>query len=185
LGVKRGTSMTIGAMTLVDERPRLAALLGGISNAWALLEYEMASMLGVLISLPALTDTARALDPVSNELFDAFKLIDHRISLLRAAFIARVDDADLKAGLEAVFQRIKQASAKRGNLVHSAWGVSPTYPNKIIKTRPHRMSHEGDDPYGEKELLEAIQFIDLIHKEMAMFFVRVRTFLRTTRGAKI
>jgi hypothetical protein len=63
MGIKAGTSMTVSAFTLANERPRLAALLGGVSNAWALLEHEIAAMLELLVSMPMLTETQRATEP--------------------------------------------------------------------------------------------------------------------------
>lgn len=187
MGVKQGTSVTISAFALADQRPRLAALLGGASNEWALLEHELASMLELLVSIPMLTDEARSPDPLSNELFDSFVLIDHRLSLLKAAFRARVQDDDLERELhEHIFRRIRQASSQRARLVHATWAVSDDagYEDKIIKTNPHRMDFTKDEPFGEPELIEAIGFINLVHKEAGHFFVRARSFLSANRGAR-
>jgi hypothetical protein len=144
-------------------------------------------MLELLVSLPVLTDEARAPDPLANELFDAFKLIDHKTALLKAAFRARVRDDDLQKELKERIQRIQQASNQRGRLIHATWGVSDDegYADKIIKTNPNRMDPGQDEPFGEKQLIEAIKFIDTVHKETAFYFVRVRAFLRSNRGAKI
>lgn len=141
MGVSRNAKIQFGVEVLVEKRQRLAALLACISNAWAQLEYHIASGLQYLISAPFKKDAQRRLDPVASEIFEAVELVGQRLNILRRVFAAKISDKALKADLEIALTEVRNASTHRGKMVHSYWGVSDDYPDHIIRAPS---LHRGD-----------------------------------------
>jgi len=160
VGIKPGTALKSGPLILANERPRLAALLAEVSIAWESLEEHLASTLEFLISGGFKKGWMRP-DPISNEIFAAVHT-QQRMSIFRSVFNVRISDISLRKQLEEVTTVVNTARKCRNIFVHANWAISDDagYENKIISVTRNRISdYERAHPYGESQILEAIETI--------------------------
>lgn len=159
MGMKNA-GYTFGIDTLLKYRPKHAALLAGISQAWAAVEISLLGLFGFLVASRYFTSrTGAQIDPISNELWDSFVLIDHRMSLLRAALNTRIQDDALLEDFEQLAKRVRRSATSRNTFVHAAWAVSGAYPEHIIRTKVRPFDHDSSEPTNIDELWKVIKAI--------------------------
>jgi hypothetical protein len=184
MGMKNG-GLFFGVEPLLKYRPKHAALLAGISNAWAAVELGLAELFGYLVA--SRYSTARggwSEDPMSNELWDSFVLIDHRLSLVRAAFNTRVNDEALKAEFDILASKVKKSSTSRSTFVHAAWAVSAAYPEHIIRTKMRAFDQKHDEPTSLKELWKVIEKIQRTAEALRDFDLKIHAYIASNLPAE-
>jgi hypothetical protein len=176
MGIKKGASWVVGPEPLFQERPRLAALLGCVANAWAVVETKMANEFQYLLSMRTLPSA----DDAADELFDSTNIVPQKIQLLRAVHNVRVRDEEMQRRFNAVADTVRSAYEERSRLLHSAWGVSdhPAYKESIIKVKPYRMDQRDSQPYNEAALMASILLINKAGLDLAGYFMVLRAHLR-------
>lgn len=147
--VRSGTTVTQGPRTLL-ERPALAALLGAVAAEWAFLEQSVMGFYAYLMGryLPRLPGWSAPVHPVALQVFDTLETQRLRLDLLRKLTKWIVRDASLVVELDdQVLPAIRKAGVLRNTLLHSSWGISPAYPEAIIRMPVfgHQLVYQATD----------------------------------------
>jgi hypothetical protein len=176
--MRREASLTFGVEPLLRYRPKHAALLAGISNAWAGVEIGLAELFGYLVAARySTTRSSWSQDPMSNELWDSFQLTEQRLNLVRAAFNTRVNDGDLKVKFSALAEQVRETAKLRNAFVHAAWAVSAEYPEHIIRTKMRSFEPHKDEPKTLQDLWKVIERIQGTALAVRGFYAVVQSYL--------
>ena len=173
---RKNSSTVFGVDALLKYRPKHAALLAGISNAWSSVEIALTDLFGYLVASRYFTKRGGwSADPMSNALWDSFQLIDQRVNLLRAAFNTRITDDGLKGQFEDLMTKVKKSAHSRNTFVHAAWAVADEYPEHIIRTKL-RFEFEKDEPTNLEELWKVIRKIQRTASAVHGFYLVVQSY---------
>ena len=169
-----------GPQAMLDAA-ELASYLAAFFNAWALIEAHVADMIEYLISEPHLKDNVRWLDPLGNAIYGDLKAFGVRLSLLRVVLRTRLTEQEYR-GIEAEFDdlydRLKKASTRRNDYVHSIWGYTKEEPDYLVKSRPYQIIEDATfkpPKFVGIDILRArIQSFDKLARDVREFDFRIR-----------
>lgn len=175
-----GIVLNVGARVILD-RPKLAALLGAVTNEWSMLEGDVMDLYALLMGayLPKWKSPLRQrLDPpkhaVAVQVFDTLENLPNRLKLLeKLAEWTLKKDQSLLSELKPITKLIQKTSRRRSKLVHAVWATADEYPDALIWLSPfeRRLAYEASD------FNETIDFIIGTIDVVTKFKVKVIAFL--------
>jgi hypothetical protein len=98
----------------LDEAPRFAAALGRLTAHWAMVEFELSTLLAALLGV----DMARAA-----LLYQTFFCVPQKLELLQRLVRGFVEPGGERSALLALLREAAELEERRDGFVHAAWAV--------------------------------------------------------------
>lgn len=127
----KGKTRAYGTPFAALERPELGALIASIASLGAVIEREMAGLLGDLLESPSKQTLAMYL---------ALSGSQARKSALLAAAKLRISKGDYEV-LVKLYKKIGNTVGERNDVVHGMWCLSDDYPNDLVLCDPSDFVH--------------------------------------------
>lgn len=115
----------------VADRPALAVKIAQIANAWAVLEANSGTCLGVLLRGEAKASIA---------MLSKVQTATAKSQAIRAVGIAVLSAQDL-AELKGILTRYEALAKRRNDVVHGMWGTTPQWPEYLVWAPPEVISN--------------------------------------------
>jgi hypothetical protein len=147
MGIRLPSGATVVFTNALQQRPKLAALIGEVVAEWALAESAMAQVVGFLLG----TDMS-----ISTGILDDMP-VPKKVSRIGAIAERKIKDDEPYVGrLKAALDDLKAAGKRRDCITHARWAIcSNGYPNELLWQRKSSPDH-GYEVYDEKKLRSVV-----------------------------